>query len=489
MRFNLIAGVLGAFLTFLGLIMLTPAVFSLAFGETETLPGILLAAAATMGTGLLLWASFRVGKKEITTREGLIIVAGAWILACLFGALPYLFCGVFPRFTDCYFECTSGFTTTGATVLTKIEGLPRSLLFWRALTHWLGGMGIIVLSVAILPLIGVGGMSLFRAEVPGPVADKIKPRIAETARTLWIIYIILSLVEWILLMVGGMDLHEALCHTFATMATGGFSTRNLSIESFHSPFLEWVITVFMFTAGVNFALHFAVLRSGFKGYWRNTEFRVYLVVVLVSVLLATVVLRLEVYGTLGESVRYGAFQVNTILSTTGFTTADYEVWPSGLQMLLLILMFVGGCTGSTGGGIKVMRIWLMAKHAYNELYLLVHPRAVRPLTYGTSTVSPQVMRSIWSFFFIFMVVFFAGSLVLTLLELHPDYERMDPLSAMSAVVACLGNVGPALGSVGPHDNYAHVPLLGKWVLILCMLLGRLEIYTIIILFVPEFWRK
>jgi len=421
--------------------------------------------------------------KELTVREGFAVVTFGWTVFALFGALPYLISGAIASPLDAVFETMSGFTTTGSTILTEIETLPQSLLFWRSLTHWMGGMGIIVLSLAILPMLGVGGMQLFKAEVPGPTADRLKPRIQDTAKLLWGVYFLLTLVETVLLMFGGMTFFDALCHAFATLATGGFSTRNASIAAYDSSYIDGVITLFMVLAGINFALHFQILRGKIRDFFSSEELRVYLGIILI----ATVIIMIcnwfgNVYTYFGENLRYSLFQVVSIITTTGFATADYEHWMVLPQYLLVLLMFIGGCAGSTGGGMKVARVLLLFKHVQVQVFRLIHPRAIRLVKLGNRPVDKDVLQSILGFFTLFIGIFVVGSLLVAA-------SGMDLVSASAAVIACLGNIGPGLGSVGPVDNFAHVPIFGKIVLIVCMLMGRLELFTVLVLFFPSFWRK
>ncbi len=481
MRFGMIFLITGALIFFLGLTMIFPLFFSLYYRDGDFW-ALVLSAAITTGAGAFLFLLFRGTTQEVSHREGFAIVSLGWASAAFFGSLPYMLAGVLPSFVEAYFESTSGFTTTGATVLSVIEGMPRGILFWRSLTHWLGGMGIIVLSIAILPLLGVGGMQLFKAEVPGPVADKLKPRIAETAKILWKVYMLISAAETLLLMAGGMNLFEALCHTFGTMATGGFSTRNISIGSYNRAYFDGIITVFMILAGTNFALHYQALTGNFRAFYRNSEVRFYWVTLAGVMLLVTLVLRLQIYDSLATAFRYASFQVTSIMTTTGYTTADFEKWPSFVQYTLVVLMFIGGSTGSTGGGMKCMRILLLLKQGRRELSRLIHPRGVIPVRLGGKVVSEGVIQSIWGFFFLFILVFVLASVIMALLGL-------DIITAFVSVAATINNIGPGLGVVGPMDNYTSIPIIGKWILIFCMLIGRLELYTVIVLLVPEFWKR
>lgn len=415
-------------------------------------------------------------------REGFAVVTFGWLTFAVFGALPYLLSGAISSPLDALFETMSGFTTTGSTILADIESLPRSILFWRSLTHWLGGMGIIVLSLAILPMLGVGGMQLFQAEVPGPTADRLKPRIQDTAKLLWGVYVIFTVLETLLLMAGNMSFYDAICHSFATLATGGFSTRNASIAAYDSAYIDWVITLFMFLAGVNFSLHYYALKGRIGEYFRNEEFRFYLLITFSAVAILMWMNQGTVYDSVVDNLRYSAFQTASILTTTGFATADFELWPVLTQYILLFLMFIGGCAGSTGGGMKVARILLLLKHGTVQLYHLIHPRAIRLVKLGNNPVDQDVMQAILGFFALFMGVFVTASFLMAA-------SGMDLISGAAAVIATLGNIGPGLGSIGPVDNFAHVSAFGKSVLIFCMLLGRLELFTVLVLFLPSFWRK
>lgn len=460
--------------------MLFPLLYAIYYQE-PVINAFIISMAITSLSGLLLWKFFS-SKEPIGHKEGFAIATLGWILAAGFGALPFLFAGTFPSFIDAYFESMSGFTTTGATVLTSIEGNPYAILFWRNFIQWLGGMGIIVLVVAILPALGVGGMQLFKSEVPGPEPDRLKPRIKETAKLLWAVYILFSVLQVAFLYFTGMTLFDALTHMFGTMPTGGFTPRNLSIGAYDNPIFENIIIVFMFIAGANFVLHYKVLHGNPKSLFKDSEFLFYSGVILFSILAIAIELRFYIYNSIFTALRYASFQVVSITTTTGFITTDYDTWPAFSKSVLLILMFIGGSAGSTGGAIKNIRILLLLKQAYREFRKLIHPQAVTPIRLGDKVVSENVMRNITGFFFLYIFIFVISSLIMAILGL-------DAFSAMASVAATLGNVGPGLGLVGPMQNYAFIPPLGKIVLILCMLLGRLEIYTVLILVVPEFWKK
>jgi len=461
--------------------MIFPLFVGLYYQDQSVNP-VLKAMGITVLAGLICHIFFKSAKTEsISQREGMAIVAIGWTAVGLFGALPF-YIGSGLSFVDAFFESVSGFTTTGSSILTNIEALSKGLLFWRSFIQWLGGMGIIVLSVAILPFLGLGGMQLYKAEVPSPVPDKLKPRIRDTARVLWKVYALISLAEVILLMVGGMDLFDALCHTFTTMPTGGFSTKNASIAHFRSLYFDTIFIVFMILAGINFSLHYQMIRGKPLAFWRDSECRFFFGAVIVL----TIIISFNIYGSVyvkaGEAIRYGAFQVVSIVTTTGYATADYEKWPAMSKLILLLCMFLGASAGSTGGGVKCLRVMLCFKFCYRELFSLIHPHAVTNIKIGGKTVPEDVMRSILGFLALYMGLFALSSVLLAGLG-------VDFVTSFGAVAACIGNIGPGFGLVGPADNFAQIPYLGKWLLIWCMLLGRLEIFTVIIFLVPEFWRK
>jgi trk system potassium uptake protein TrkH len=477
--------VLGFILIFIGLFMVTPAIFSLLHGEDDLFP-ILISAGLTIALGGIMTLVFRAREQynghELMLRDSFAIVVLGWALISALGALPFYLSGYIPTYTDAFFETMSGFTTTGATILGTVEDLPRGLLFWRSLTHWLGGMGIIVLSIAILPLTGVGGTQLYKAEIPGPNPDKITPRVRQTAAALWKVYVLLTGMETLLLFTGGLNIHEALCQSFGTMATGGFSTRTASIAAFDSLFVEAVIIAFMLLAGMNFSLHFYGLKGKPSVYWKSEEFRFYLIII--GAFTALLTLNTWLSGTLkpGEALRHSLFQTVSITTTTGYTTTDFGTWSTAAQLMLLFLMFVGGCAGSTGGSIKVLRMMIIFKQGRAELKKLLHPRAVIPVRIDGKGVQPSVVINIIGFMFLYFGLLLLCTLIMALMG-------MDIISAFSAVTASLGNIGPGLGSVGPASSFQHIPSAGKWLLSFCMLAGRLEIYTVLVLFTRDFWKK
>lgn len=483
MNLKNISHILGIFIFLIGAAMLPALVISLTLHEAAW-TAIGISAFITMGTGILLYVFIpRTGERiSLSHREGFVIVTLAWVLASAFGGLPFLLSGVVPSFCDAFFETMSGFTTTGASVISNLDTTARGILFWRALTQWLGGMGIIILSIAILPLLGVGGMQLFKAEIPSPVKDKITPRIAETAKTLWLVYVIISVAEIVLLYLGGMSVFDAVCHTFTTMATGGFSTYDASIARFDSLYIEIVIIVFMFAAGINFTLHYRLFRGDGKALFRNPEFRFYTAILLAATTLITLDLRFHYFDSLGQSLRLAAFQVVSTMTTTGFATYNFDQWPAPSKFILILLMFIGGCAGSTGGAIKCLRFLIVIKQTFIELTRLIHPHAVLSVKISKVAVPPEVVSSIRSFFVLYIVIAMSAMLALTLLG-------VDMVTSISGVAATLGNVGPGLGLVNASSTYSELPQAAKWLLSICMLLGRLEIYTVLVLLVPDFWKK
>lgn len=482
MRWHYIANIIGILLVFLGFSLVFPIAFSLWYNDNSII-ALMESMGFTLAAGLLFYfGSRRPTIDYISQREGIAIVALGWLAMGLFGALPFCWGGALPNFTDAFFESVSGFTTTGSSVMTNIEGVTRSLLFWRSFIQWLGGMGIIVLSLAILPFLGVGGMQLFKAEVPSPVPDKLTPRLSESAKILWYVYALISIVQVLFLMVGGMDFYDALCHAFTTMPTGGFSTKNASMAYFDSAYLDYVVVVFMVLAGINFSLHYQLLRGKTLIFWRDSECRFFLVLTLVLTLVVTVDICGPVYESFAQAFRYASFQVASILTTTGYATADYELWPGLSQAVLFICMFIGASAGSTGGGMKCARVMVCFKYCYRELFTLAHPRSVAQVKINGSVVPDPVLRSIMGFLALYIGLFVICSLLVAAMGI-------DMVTSFGAVAACIGNIGPGFGSVGPVDNFAHLPMMAKWLLSWCMLLGRLEIYTVIILLAPEFWRK
>lgn len=489
--FLTVLGILGSFIFFLGFALLAPAGIALVYGE-ESWRAFLYSAGIAFVVGGLLYYFFK-SDQEIRIREGFLVVSGTWLFLSLAGALPFVISGVLPSYTDAVFETMSGLSTTGATIFNgttasgfqnpEIEALPMSILFWRSLAHWLGGMGIIVLTIAILPLLGIGGMQLFQAESPGPTTDKLTPRVQETAKLLWTVYVAFTGAEFLLLWAHpSMDWFEAINHAFATLATGGFSTQNASIEAFDSVYVDSVITLFMFLAGISFAMHFRLLRGDTESFFKNRETRFYSLIIGIGVAVVSSSLWLFDGYSIGSALRYGAFQAVSIITTTGFGTDDYELWYSFGAFFLFLMFFAGGCAGSTGGGPKMIRWMIIIRNSFREIKQIVHPKAVLPIRIGDKTVDHHIQRTVLSFFVLYLVVFGIGALIISSMG-------FDMISSIGASIACLGNIGPAWGEFGPTDNYAQIPIVGKWVLILLMMIGRLEIFTVLLIFTPAFWKQ
>lgn len=459
--------------------MVFPLIFSFYYGSDDK-TALALSIFTTFLTGLFFTKFFN-SDRALRPREGFVIVSLGWIFAALAGALPFFFYGTFDNnFIDCFFETMSGFTTTGATVLTDIESLPKGILFWRSLTHWLGGMGIIMLTIAILPILGLSSSQLYRAEVPGPTKDKISPRIKDTAKILWYIYFGLTIIQTALLMAGNMSFYDALCHTFGTLATGGFSTLNSSVAGYNSLYLEIVITVFMYLAGVNFALHFFLIKGRIRDFFTNREWIFYTLIIILAILTVAInIYEKNIYPEFSTCVRYASFQVVSITTTTGFVTADFEMWPYFSKFILIILMFFGGCSGSTGGGMKQIRIMVILKFAVNELKKLTYPRGYFSLKVGNDLYGEYVIKNIVGFFVFFISFFALTTVILT-------FQGYDIVTSFSASIATLGNIGPGLARVGAVENYAFFDNFSKLILSFNMLLGRLEIYSVLILLYAVF---
>ena len=483
MRFATIQRILGLLLMVSSLTMLPPLLIAL-WLEENSLLGFTLTLLGVLVVGALFWLPVRNHRQELRVRDGFVVVALFWMVLALVGSIPLMLAEQ-PEmdFTDAMFESMSGLTTTGATVLTGIDHLPRSIQFYRQELQWLGGMGIIVLAVAVLPMLGIGGMQLYRAETPGPMKDnKLTPRITETAKALWYIYLGLTVSCAVAYWFAGMDVFDAVSHSFSTVAIGGFSPHDLSIGYFNSPTIELVAVVFMLLAGVNFSLHFLAWRSvSVLAYFRDSEFRAYITVLLLAAVVTVSYLYLNgTFPRLGDALHHGIFQVVSIGTTTGFTTAAYFHWPGFLPVMLLFISFIGGCAGSTGGGMKVIRFLLLFKQGIREISRLVHPNAQIPVKVGNKAMPERVVEAVWGFFATYVGCF-------TLMMLVLLATGLDQVTAFSAVAACLNNLGPGLGEVGYH--YGDINNTAKWVLSLAMVLGRLEIFTLLVLLSPAFWRR
>ncbi len=420
--------------------------------------------------------------KNIYARDGFAIVALGWILVSFFGSLPFYFSGAIPSLIDAFFEAVSGFTTTGASILKVIEGLPKGILFWRSFTHWIGGMGVLVLTLAILPSVGANTLHIMRAESPGPNPGKLVPKMGKTAKLLYGIYLIITLVEVVLLRIAGLPLYDSFIHTFGTVGTGGFSNMNASVGAYNNIFAEIIITVFMLMCGANFSLYYQVIKGNYKALFKDEEFRFYMGVVGISILLITINLYGPVFNSIGESLRHSSFQVASVITTTGYSSTNFDRWPVFSKIILFFLMFIGGCAGSTGGAIKNIRILLLLKSAKTQLMQILHPKGVYPVRFGGKVVDDKSMSEIMSFFFMYIFIFVIAVLFVSL-------DGFDVTTTLSSVAATLGNIGPGFAIVGPMGNFSAMSPLTKMVLSFTMLIGRLEIYPILLLTVPAFWKK
>ncbi len=481
MHFSTIGRILGILLMLFSLTMLPPILVSHLYGDQQT-DAFFHAFVITFAFGVLVWLPVKNRRRELRVRDGFLITVLFWLVLSISGSLPlYLSDSPTLSYVDAFFESLSGLTTTGATVITGLDALPKSILWYRQQLQWFGGMGIIVLAVAILPMLGIGGMQLYRAEAPGPVKDsKLTPRITETAKALWYIYLGLTIMCGLAYWAAGMSAFDAITHSFSTIAIGGYSTHDASIGFFNNATIELIAILFMFISGVNFALHFTAWRANNPFvYLRDPEFRFYATIIL-SVAFVTIatLIATQSYEPV-EAIIKGLFEVVSIATTTGFSTADFSSWPFVLPFLLFVVAFIGGCAGSTGGGMKAIRVLLIYKQGFREIQRLIHPNAVIPVKLGKKPVPDRVLEAVWGFFSVYLLMF----VVLLLLLLATG---LDQVTAWSAVGACINNLGPGLGEVAIH--YGDLPETAKWVLCFAMLLGRLEIFTLLILFTPSFWR-
>jgi trk system potassium uptake protein TrkH len=499
LNIKIILQMMGILLLFNGAFMLFSALISWYF-EDGAFYGILYAGITTILAGALLQLSTKGFKKQIKKREGYLVVALGWVIMSLSGTLPYIFTGAIPSFTNAFFETMSGYTTTGATIIDNIEAMPKSILFWRSTTHWIGGMGIIVLAIAILPLLGIGGMQLFAAEAPGPSSDKLHPRITDTAKRLWFLYFSLTLIEAFLLKIAGMGYFDAINHAMSTLSTGGFSTKNASIAYWNNqPLIQYIIAFFMFIAGTNFVLTYLAVKGKFSKFNRDEEFKYYFFSIIGLTLVTTFIVfsyaevskvatdvqlidHPMIFGKLESSFRQSLFQVIAVLTTTGFVSADFTIWSPFLTVLFFILMFIGASAGSTAGGVKIVRHIIMIKNGFLEFKRTIHPNGIIPVRYNGKTVIRGIVFNIMAFFILYLIVFAAGALVFSFLGI-------DFMTSVGASASSLGNVGPAFGQLSPVNNYGILPPFGKWWSAFLMLLGRLELFTVLIIFSPYFWKK
>ncbi|MDD3438195.1 MAG: TrkH family potassium uptake protein [Clostridiaceae bacterium] len=480
MNYRVVLRVLGMILACEALFMMPSLAVSVYF-KGDDIAAFALSMLITAVVGIPL-TFIRANKRDMYARDGFAIVALGWILLSLFGSLPFIISGAIPAFIDAFFEASSGFTTTGASILTQIEGLPKGILFWRSFTHWVGGMGVIVLTLAILPSVGAGAVQMMKAESPGPTPGKIVPKVAETAKILYGIYIAITIVEIILLKMAGLSLFDSAIHTFGTVGTGGFSSMNSSIGGYDNFKVEIIITFFTFICGANFTLYYQMLKGDLGAPFKDEEFRFYSGIILLSIILITMNLYGNVFNTLWESLRHSSFQVVTIISTTGYTSTNFEEWGMFSKIILFMLMFVGGCAGSTGGAIKNIRFLLLFKVMKRELLQIIHPKAVYSVRLGGRAVNERTISEVLGFFFMYIIIFIAAVLIISL-------DNLDWATTIGSVAATIGNIGPGFGIVGAVGNYSTLSNLSKIVLSMCMIIGRLEIYPILLLGMPSFWKR
>ena len=479
---NVIVHVVASIIIIMGILMLPALAFSAYYGDADFYP-ILLSSSITLGIGILMRISSKKSRDaEIKKRDGYLIVTLSWLAMAIFGTLPYLLSGAIPDISNAFFESMSGLTTTGATILNDIEVHPHGILFWRSMTQWIGGMGIIVLTIAILPMLGIGGMELFVAEAPGPTKDKIHPRIKETAKRLWFIYLILTVAETVILMFCGMNFFDAINHSLTTNSTGGFSTKQDSIAAFNSPLIEIVIMFFMFVAGTNFTLLYFGFKGKFSRFWNNDEFKWYAGAVLGLIIILTPIIWLETDLSLTRALRDVSFQVVSIITTTGYATADFTLWGTLATFVFFLMLFSGASAGSTSGGIKIVRIVILMKNGFLEFKKRLHPKAILPVHLNKQTVPANIIYNLLAFIFLYLFIFTLGALAMTALG-----ETFDV--ALSSVATSLGNVGPGIAEIGPASTFSEISDPGKWILSFLMLFGRLELFTVALLLTPYYWRR
>ncbi|MFT5438040.1 MAG: trk system potassium uptake protein TrkH [Ulvibacter sp.] len=494
LNYKIIFHLMGLLLTVNGAFILISALVSYLYKDGVALEMLLAGIVGSSIGGFVMLLTIK-HRKEINKREGYVIVTFGWIFMSLVGTLPYIFTGAIPSFTNAFFETMSGYTTTGASILNDIESIPKGVLFWRSITHWIGGMGIIVLAIAILPLLGIGGMQLFTAEAPGPGGDKLHPRITDTAKRLWLIYVGYTIAETVLLKVAGMDFFDAINHSLSTISTGGFSTKNNSMAHWNDqPLIQYIVMVFMFLAGSNFVLSYFAFKGKFSKIIKDDEFKTYSLTIIAFTIVVALLVYFQadlsnssvfhplVWGPFESAIRHALFQVLAIITTTGFVSADYTLWTPFLTILFLGLMFLGGSAGSTAGGIKVMRHLIMIKNGILEFRRTLHPNAILPVRYNDKAIPQPIVFNILGFFILYMLSFIIGTLVFSWLGL--DFK-----TALGGAAATLGNVGPAIGDLGPVNNYSSLPDSAKWWSAFLMLIGRLELFTVLILLTPFFWRN
>lgn len=478
---NSMCRITGVVLMVIGVSMLPSILVSVIYDGSDIFLPFIYTMIITFILGLCLAKFFVHDSFKLKVRDGFLIVTFCWILSCFAGAVPFMVTGIIPNLADAFFESCSGFSTTGASILTDIEALPKGLMFWRSFTHWIGGLGILVITIALLPSLGIGGQNIAVSETPGPALDKITPKMSDTAKTLLIIYMLFTVLETLLLMVGGMNLFDALIHTFGTVGTGGFSNYNTSVAHFDSTYIRIVITAFMFLCGVNFNLFYFSVKRGPKVFWDDSEFKLYLFFSgLIAVFMFVVLMFSRTYTSFGDAAVDSAFQTASILTTTGFASADYESWPMVCQMAILLLMFMGGCSSSTSGGIKIVRIYVILQLIKRGVATRLHPNVVGNIKLNGKTMPSDTVSAIANHMFLYIAMVFVGAFIIA-------FENLDLMTCFTSVITCLGNIGPGFGAIGPTENFSFMSDLSKYLLSFYMIAGRLELYTLFILLTPKFW--
>ena len=480
MNYRVVLKLLGNVLKYEIFLLIIPLLVALYYGDGDALS--FLITIGLMVPLMIYLCKIRIDKKEIYAKEGFLTVGLAWILISVVGALPFVISGAIPSFIDAFFETSSGFTTTGASILTEIESLPRGILFWRSFTHWIGGMGFLIFILAVIPSLSTNTIFLLKAESPGPNPGKIVPKIRETAKILYMIYFVMTVIETILLMVAGLSLYDALIHALGTAGTGGFSNMNRSVASFNNPAVEWIITIFMLLFGVNFALYFQMFKGDFKSEFKSEELRYYIIMIVVSIVLITINILDFNGGNIGLSIRDSSFQVASVITTTGYATTDFNLWPTFSKIILTLLMFAGAMAGSTGGGIKTVRIVLILKAIKREIDKILHPKRIQRVKMDGKVVEEEVVLGVLLFIGAYIVISLIAIFIVAL-------DGFDLVTTTTSVIATISNIGPGFEMVGATGNFAAFSPLSKIVLSFCMLAGRLEIYPMLILFSPSIWRK